>query len=690
MKLKQTVIAISAIIATQTALAKTLDPIIVTSDFRPAAVEETPGSITVVNDLELEKRGAQHIEHILNLAPNVNSAAGASRSRFYQIRGIGERSQFNTPLNPSVGLNIDGIDYSRSGGAGTLFDVKQVEVLRGPQGTRFGSSSLAGMINIHSNEATENPEGKVEVTIGSQNTKALGVVASGPLSEDKSLLGRIAIHKHTSDGYMENDYLDKKDTQNEDELTGKAHLKWKASEELTFDLNLLHLDIDNGYDGFTFDNSYTTLSDEPGSDTINSKAFALKTTWKMNPATIMETTITKADSDLTYSFDGDWVYPNFHPWGYNAVAEYDRSRNNKSIDIRFMSSDNGRIFNDSTDWVAGVYYFGQDEDMLHTADWLDAPYSNEYNTKNMAAYGQLDHHLNDKTVVTAGVRVEKFDADFNSSNDIKTDHSETLYGGKLALTHEISEQHQGFINLSRGYKSGGINDDPRLSPANFTFDTEYLWNLETGVNSSLLNNDLKTRLTLFYTQRSEQQVNSSTQIPNSPDFIIYLDNAAKSEHYGIEAEADWDYSSNLRLTGSLGLLSADFVDYTYVDPNDTSNTINLNSREQAHAPSYQFSIGAEYMINNNWMVAANIEGKDKFYFSNSHDQESDAYNLVNASLEYSKDELTARLWARNLLDKEYDVRGFYFGNDPSINYEDALYVQKGAPRTFGLTVSYDY
>ena len=85
----------------------------------------------------LPKRQAQHLEQLLNLAPNVNFSSGASRGRFLQIRGIGERSQFIEPLNPSVGILVDGIDFTGIAGAATTMDIAQVEILRGPHRARF-------------------------------------------------------------------------------------------------------------------------------------------------------------------------------------------------------------------------------------------------------------------------------------------------------------------------------------------------------------------------------------------------------------------------------------------------------------------------------------------------------------------------------------------------------------------------
>jgi len=692
MKLRPLALAITSLIATSAISAEELDTVMVNSDFRAADIQESTASVSVINQVEMQKRSAQHLENILNLAPNVNSSAGASRAQFFQIRGIGERGQFSTPLNPSIGLTVDGIDYSRSGAAGTLFDMKQVEILRGPQGTRFGANALGGMIVLQSNEPSKETQIHYEQTIGNFNTKSTGAALGGTLIED-TLLGRISIHQHKSDGYMKNEFLNRKDTQNQDELNATAQLRWLANEDLTIDLVAKHFDIDNGYDAFNLDNDFTTDSDQPGKDTLKSNAFSLKATWDMNPEIRMETTLTRSSSDLEYSYDDDWTYDGQYADGYSAFDQRLRERDNQSFEVRFLSSEKGRIFNNSTDWVAGAYRIDQDETLLRSYAFVDDPSGTEsgrYKTSNTAFYGQLDHHLNSKTILTAGLRAEQFKADYKNSYGLNEDTDELLYGGKISLSHQLSEAHLGFASLSRGYKAGGINDDSNLPENRRAFETEYLWNLEAGLNSSFLNNTLKTRLTAFYAERNDQQVNSSTQEDGSQSFIIYLDNAAKGQNYGLEGELDWNVNSKLRILSSLGLLNSTFSDYTYVDPNDDTQTISLDGRDQAHAPNYQFSIGGELALTSNLIASANIEGKDAFYFSNSHGAKSDAYSLVNASLEYIKGDWTITLWARNLADKEYDTRGFFFGIDPSKGYADDLYTQKGEPRTVGLTVAWDY
>ena len=137
-------------VAPASAAEKALEEVIVTAEFRRTSIMDTSASASVVGEDDIRQRAAQHLEEILNLAPNVNFAGGTSRARYFQIRGVGDRSQFQEPLNPSVGLRLDGVDFSGIGSIGTLFDVEQVEVLRGPQGTLHGANALAGLIDIRS------------------------------------------------------------------------------------------------------------------------------------------------------------------------------------------------------------------------------------------------------------------------------------------------------------------------------------------------------------------------------------------------------------------------------------------------------------------------------------------------------------------------------------------------------------
>lgn len=657
-----------------------LPSMIVSADFRPGEAQDTPVSLTQIDNEVIESRGAQHLEEVLNLAPNVNISSGAARGQYFQIRGIGERSQFSAPINPSVGLLIDGIDFSRTGGAATLFDIESVEILRGPQGTKYGTNALAGVINMKSTQPSNEFDMHVETGVAEYNTRNVGVAVGGPLVKD-TLLGRFSVYSHQSDGYMDNEFLGKDDVQDHDEITARGHLKWLVNSNLTVDLNLLHLDIENGYDAFTLDNSRDSQSDMPGEDRQDTTALALKTDYRASSKLQLQSNLTYVHSDLTYSYDADWS----NIPAFNAFEEFDRQRENYSLELKALSNEDGWIFNDTTEWAVGVYFLSQDEELE-----LDSPFTafdeNDYETKNTALFGQLDTHLTDKLTLITGLRVEYFEADYQDSTTLKIDTSERLFGGKLGLNYQINDDHMTYTSLSRGYKSGGVNNNDALPDNKRQFDTEYMWSLETGLKSRWLDGDLITNIAVFYSQRRDAQVKSSVALPGG-DFEDSIVNAAQGKNYGLEADFDWLMSENFRLFGAVGLLRAEFNEYE--NPDISSNDI--EGRRQAHAPNYQFTLGGEYYLTPNLTLRGNMEGKDDFYFSNSHNSKSGSYVIYNASLEYQKANWKVTLWGRNLFDKDYYTRGFFFDNTPP-DYSDnpMTYKQFGDPRVIGLTVSYDY
>lgn len=669
----------------------TLDPIVVGADFREQNLSQTASSVAIIGEDKIYDKATQAFVEVTAAEPNVNFSAGASKAKYIQIRGIGERSQFVTPINPSVGIMVDGIDFSQSALGVTLFDVKQIEVLRGPQGTTFGANGMAGVINVESNEPTNEAGGHLETTIGNYNTKAVGIAINAPIVEDK-LLSRFSLYKNTSDGYMTNSYLGRDDTNNIDELTAKAKFRWIASDNHTLDLTLMHVDVDNGYDGFTLDNTRDSHADEPGKDTQKTDAFALKSTYQVNPKMHLISSVSYSKSDMEYSYDEDWSYAGeFDPdWSYSSFDQYFRDREQTDIDARMVSDEEGRIFDGSTDWTMGAYYKDYSEIMTRNYTYLDAPFISDYDTKNIAIYGQLDTHLTDKLTLVSGLRVEKWESAYGDTENINIDTDEVLSGGKLGLNYQAETNRLYYVTLSKGYKPGGVNSDYRLTQDAREYQTENLWNLDAGVNSNYFNNTLKSRLNLFYGKRIDQQVKNSEprlREDKTVEYIENLANAAEGTYYGLESQIDYYPYDALHLFTSLGLLQAKFDEYKNPNP----SAIDMTGRTPANSPEYQYNVGFDYFFLEAWTFKSNVEGKGSYYFSDSHNEKAGSYALLNSSLEYTNGDFTASVWVRNITDEEYYVRGFGdFGNNPSKYYETELYVQLGTPRTAGLTLSYDF
>ena len=136
--------------------------------------------------------------------------------------------------------------------------------------------------------------------------------------------------------------------------------------------------------------------------------------------------------------------------------------------------------------------------------------------------------------------------------------------------------------------------------------------------------------------------------------------------------------------GSLGLLESEFNDFV------NAGGVSLDGREQAHAPNYQFNIGVNLQPSENWLINVSVDGKDSFYFSDSHDEQSESVALLNASISYLQDNWQVKLWGRNLTDEDYANRGFYFGNDPRDGYTGKQYTQLSEPLVFGASLDYQF
>ena len=132
---------------------------------------------------ELRATTQQHFEEAIRRIPNLNLSGEGSRARYFQLRGVGELEQYDGAPNPSIGFIVDDIDFSGLGSIGTLFDIDRVEVLRGPQGTRYGANALGGLVYMRSQAPSAELAADFEATTGSDGTRALGAAVGGPLGD---------------------------------------------------------------------------------------------------------------------------------------------------------------------------------------------------------------------------------------------------------------------------------------------------------------------------------------------------------------------------------------------------------------------------------------------------------------------------------------------------------------------------
>jgi iron complex outermembrane recepter protein len=662
-----------------------LDEVIVSVQLRDRKRDETPASVTVLEAETLRAAGQQHLQDVLGLVPNLNWAAGSSRPRYFQLRGIGELDQWQGAPNPSVGFLIDDVDFSGIGTPATMFDIEQVEVLRGPQGVTLGANALAGIISLRSGQPKRDFAAAVQGSVGDFGLSSAGAMVTGPIGASDFARYRVAAQRQRSDGFRRNAFLNRNDTNGFDETTLRAKLRLLPAESLTIDLTAFWFDIDNGYDAFSIDNSRTTQSDTPGRDAQRSLGAASRIDWIGSERFDFRVVTAVARSDIEYAFDGDWGNAGF--WGangpYDFAQRFDRKRDVVSQDLRWASKSSDR----ELEWVAGLYGSRLIEKSMQRDGFngeVTRALDSNYRAMNAALYGELTWPVGERSVISFGLRGEHRSARYRDNEGSDFAPNESMWGGSATYRVAVSERMAFYASLSRGYKAGGFNIGAAIPEARREFSAETLESIEVGINGRYLEDRLRVTAAAFFMHRHDQQVETSAQlVPGDPlTFVFFTDNAGRGENLGVEASLEWIPHRALRLGGSLGLLDARFTRYSIGDRD-------LRDRRQPHAPSYQASIFSQYETAGGWFARADISARDGFFFSASHDERSRPYQLVNLKAGFRGAAFEAELWVRNLFDEYYSQRGFFFGNEPP-DFPNKRYLQAGDPRQFGVTLRYHF
>ncbi|HEY3786191.1 MAG TPA: TonB-dependent receptor [Steroidobacteraceae bacterium] len=678
-----------------------LQEVVITGTLRPTSEQDVPASVSVLDSTTLQQAGEQHFEDVIGLVPNLNWAGDTSRPRFFQIRGIGELDQYQGAPNPSVGFLIDDIDFSGLGTAATLFDIDHIDVLRGPQGTRYGANALGGLIYVQSAAPQFAFGARVQLGVEDFGGRSYGAMLTGPVDEVDSAF-RIAAQRYTSNGFYHNAYLDR-DTDDNDELTLRARWRWRPSDQLQVDLTVLNVHIDNGYDAFSIDNSRTTHSDQPGEDVQHSTGLSVRADYSGLGTATLTVIGTYATTRIGYGFDSDWGNPiSWAPYTYQFTDTQTRDRDTRSLEFRLASAGAHAL-----DWLVGLYALDLGEDFQDTSpglylDPFDATQdsrtlsitTSHYHSRNEAAFGELDGNLGGHWHWSAGLRVERRTADYHdlvtSLDEPDDTHAfspvDHLWGGDLSLEYRLGGGQRMYLQLARGYKAGGFNLGPGLPPDQILFHPESDVNLELGYKADLAEHRLRIDSDVFYTRRSGLQLQTGEQlVPDDPTtFILYDANAAGGHNYGLESTLTWQALDRLELVASTGLLNTAYHGLTL-------NGLALPDRELPHAPSWNAAVASILTFGRGYFLRFDTIGKGSFYYDVPalDPYASSAYVVLNAKAGVQRDRWAANIWMRNVTDRRYTVRGFYFGDVPP-DFASQQYVQLGEPRTFGADVTYSF
>ncbi len=699
MYISNKILSLSTLVFSLSIFSQGIEEIIVKGEYREKSIIEEDSSILIIQSEKIRSQAIKHFQQLSYLVPNLNYAASDSRARYFQIRGVGERSGYQGTPNSSVGFLIDDIDYSGQGGIATLFDVDQVEVFRGPQGSRTGANALAGLIYIKTKDPTDKFEGTSELTLGDYGTQNIGVAFGGPLKNEK-MKYRLVMRTDYADGFRKNTYLNKSDTSKKDELTLRYKLDWEINETTNINFLVSKIDMDDPADIWTIDGSLDTLSDSPGMDSQITDSIGIKITKNLNNFDLQSLT-SSTKTHVVFSYDADWGNPDSHfPYTYDYFSETLRKRDTYSQEIRFLSKNKDFSQKNPFEWVVGLDFSELDESNITKDDGIYGdpsdpfgPYASEssisrnYESENLSVFGNIDYFLTDKTKLAFGLRLENWDSKYKDSNNESFSPSDNMSGGKISIVKKTNNDSNIYFSIARGYKQGGFNlgldATDNLVKQSLIYDPEYLTNYEFGVSSNLKDRDLNYSLVIFFSERKDQQVLISRQVdPSDPNTFSYLtQNAAEGENYGIEITSNYLVSDNLYIYANLGFLKTKIKNW--------ESRIDLEDRSQAHAPEHSYSIGGNLNLKNNFYLKLDINGKSSFYYSDSHDNQSKSYQLTNLTFGYSNANFTVDLWIRNLFNKYYSTRGFFFGNEAP-NFIDTLYRRQGDPKHIGISLIYNF
>lgn len=672
-----------------------MDAVVITAQKRKEKLQEVPLSVTALSPAALENLNVVSVNTLQNAVPNILFLnVGSPNTVTAYIRSIGTANAVFTQ-DPAIGLYVDDVYLTRSLGANRdFFDVERVEVLRGPQGTLYGSNSPAGAIRIVTvkPDLTAGFEGKVEATVGSFGERDLNAAVNLPISDGKTA-ARLVVTSAKHDGYQKN-LVDGSPGNTNDALTARLHVlsKINADWDMLLSLDGARLrtvpnaavsyydpvskgavDLFNG-PGFNKRNFYSEMKNRY--DNVDSHGITADLHGKLGGADFRSiTAYKKLDETLRQDVDG---------LNFNAFSARQTLNN-----TQFTQEFNLGGTRDNLTWLVGAYFIRETSDFLWDVDYLaglgaglvvpsghalEAKYTVFDQVKSSwSLFTQESWKLNDRATVTVGLRWTEETKDFHATGYHKTAYVEsgtppgTLIPGfdvhqskswsapqwRLGLDYKLTGDALIFATAAHGFRSGGYNGGARtLAEASGTpFDPEYATTYEVGAKTEWLNRRLRLNATVFQTDYKDQQV----AYLNTGG--VFGTSTINSKISGLELEASLKPTKGLLLFANLGTLNG-----------STNSTATLF----APNPKYQATLGFNYSqptVNNlNWFVGANYFRIAPYDASTQHDpfRLIPSYSLVGArvGIAASDERWKLELSGTNLQNTYTPMFGF---NIPGLN-----------------------
>ena len=642
---------------------------IVTAQKQEEELKDVPISVTVMTGYDVEDKRIDGIWKLADHIPGLMIVDVGMSDMFAMpsMRGItASANSFTT----SVGLYVDGVPILSSPGfAANLLDIERIEVLRGPQGTLYGKNTEAGVISIITRQPDNEWRGRIGGEIGEDNKRLVMGTLSGPLIEEKlffSLTGQF----DSKDGFIKNAYLGGTDDDRE-RYYGRAQLRWTPSPDWDISLILSRLASDEGGGAQVGNEAMFAMFGlpVPPERTINSDLRSTKETYNdihslkiafdvndsMRLTSITARKMTGWDAERDFDFSPMHIYhvymdSEYSRWSQEVRLNWQSGRMKGLIglwgDMHLNDIDIGNILPDNS---------------------RTPTTKRELSGDSYALFGQIDYGLTEALHVTAGLRYEKQNMDYEDDLlVIDTDESWDKITPKLSLQYRFSPQVNVYATVAEGFRTGGFNHTA-TDVEYRTYDPEELWNYEVGVKTSLLENRLLVNAGVYYMDIKDMQVEEGTT-----PMIAYITNAAEATAKGVEIELTARVLEGLTITAGLG-----YNDTTFDTFKDALGDYSGN--KNPFAPEYTFNLGAMYRHGKGLFLSADLMGYGDMYIDKANQEKMDAYELVNAKIGYEFDQLDVYMYAYNLFDVKYDMLNFH-----------GYYNNYSSPREIGLQLAYRF
>ncbi len=710
-----------------------LDEVIVTAQKRAENQQDVPISVATLDGDEFQalQLGGEDILSIAARVPGVyaESSNGRLAPRFY-IRGLGN-VDFDLAASQPVSIIIDDIVQENVLlKSNPIYDVEQVEVLRGPQGTLFGRNTPAGIIKFDTRRPTQEFSANGKISYGSFDTVYAEGGMGGAIVEDKVAVRLSGLYRSRSD-YVDNAIMS---TAGDDlgefkEFAGRAQILFTPTENLDLLLNAHTRDIrgtsalfraniiNRGTGGLisNFDRD-TVFFDGGAQNEQDAETSGASARLDYDFGEMTFTSITgyeKGESSSVGDIDGGFVGANSfflgniagvpNPLTPDTIAFPAETQDNledlKQFTQEFRLASNGSgPFN----WQAGFYYFDTSFDVRTLGPGFPPETTVSHGNESWALFGQASYDLSDQFTLTGGVRYTEDEREFEAPQPPPfvtvnpTEVSDDNFSWDLSALYRVNDQFNIYGRVARGYRGPTIQGrDVAFSAFSGAVDpqtvatSETIQSFEAGFKSELLDNSLRLNAAAFYYEIDDQQFSIIGGTTNSNQVV----NADKGRGMGFEADLEWLVSDNLYLQAGLGYVDTEIQDAnlatatcgsglcTPTDPQNNLGQALIDGNPFPNAPDltanvfaeYTFpsSGGGEFYINTDWA----IQGKTNIFLYEAEEFSTSGNFEGGAAAGYrtADEKYSVSVFVRNITDEENLKGAIDFNNLTGFVNEPRVY-----------------